>query len=194
MSLIKFQDWIVAKESSPATRSKTAAALGLGPDVASPFGHSTPPPWQAKRLLGKLKKNGKDSKLPGENPPKPTWTIPEKVQNPDYSFDKWLKDVVKKTTELSDMRKSAEEEDDRLDKEIESRLKDKEKEDEKVTKKKNPQPPPKKDDKKEDDGKDGGKEEKEARWAGQKKEQDDRAKAGIGPHAPHVGREGSEDS
>lgn len=177
----------MARESSPATRSKTAAALGLGPDVASPFGHSTPPPWQAKRLLAKLKKNGKDSKLPGENPPKPTWTIPEKVQNPDYSFDKWLKDVVQKATELTDMRKSAEEEDDRLGKEIESRLKDKEKEDERESKKK-PQPPQKKDDKK------GGKEEKEARWAGQKKEQDDRAKAGIGPHAPHVGQEGSEDS
>jgi len=127
-------DWI-AKESSAATRSKTAAALGLGPDVASVFGHSTPSPWVAKTLQDKLKKNSvKQVDLPGENPPKPIWSLPERVQNPDYSFDKWIKDVVKKSSELEDVKKSVEDDNEQLDKEIADRLKkddqeDKEKED-----------------------------------------------------------------
>ncbi len=129
MSLISFMDWI-AKESSAATRSKTAAALGLGPDVASVFGHSTPSPWVAKTLQDKLKKNSvKQVDLPGENPPKPIWSLPERVQNPDYSFDKWIKDVVKKSSELEDVKKSVEDDNEQLDKEIADRLKKDDQED-----------------------------------------------------------------
>lgn len=52
-----FREWIKSNESSPTTRNKWYAALGLQPMYsADVFGHSTPPPWQAKRLLKKLKK------------------------------------------------------------------------------------------------------------------------------------------
>lgn len=60
---MNFYDWIKARESSPSTRNKYYAALGLQPMYsADVFGHSTPPPWQAKRLLNKLKKSKKRKK------------------------------------------------------------------------------------------------------------------------------------
>ncbi len=124
--MIKFQDWILAKESSAATRSKTAAALCLGPDVASVFGHSTPPAWQTERLLKKLSKS-KDGKLPGENPPAAKWNLPE--QSPDYSFDKWVGNLLKKKKEEDDHQEKADEEEKEIDKK--SRLKEKEKKEKK---------------------------------------------------------------
>ncbi len=61
--MYKFTDWVKAKESSPATRNKWYASRGLQPMYsADVFGHSTPPPWQAKQLLKKLKKKKKKKK------------------------------------------------------------------------------------------------------------------------------------
>jgi hypothetical protein len=61
--MITFLDWIKSFESSPTTRNKWNAALGLQPMYsADVFGHSTPPPWQAERLLKKLKKSHKKKK------------------------------------------------------------------------------------------------------------------------------------
>lgn len=58
--MIKFNDWLKIKESSPATRNKTAAAFGLQPMYsADVFGHATPPPWQVEKLTKKLKKHHK---------------------------------------------------------------------------------------------------------------------------------------
>ena len=58
--MMNFHDWIKARESSPATRNKLYAALGLQPMYsADVFGHATPPPWQAERLIKKLKKSHK---------------------------------------------------------------------------------------------------------------------------------------
>lgn len=58
--MMNFHDWVKVKESSPATRNKTAAALGLQPMYsADVFGHATPPAWQVKKLVGKLKKKKK---------------------------------------------------------------------------------------------------------------------------------------
>jgi len=58
--MLSFNDWVKSFESSPATRNKWNAALGLQPMYsADVFGHSTPPPWIAKRLLKKLKKHKK---------------------------------------------------------------------------------------------------------------------------------------
>jgi len=55
--LIKFSEWIKLKESSPATRNKWNAALGLQPMYsADVYGHGTPAPWIAERLTKKLKK------------------------------------------------------------------------------------------------------------------------------------------
>lgn len=128
MSLIRFQDWIIAKESSAATRSKTAAALGLGPDVASVFGHSTPPAWQTERLLKKLKssKKGSNSELPGEEPAAPKWYLPE--QSPDYSFDKWVGNLLKKKKETDEQKEKADKEEKEIDSKSKSRLKEREKE------------------------------------------------------------------
>lgn len=56
--MMTFFDWIRSNESSPATRNKWNAALGLQPMYsADVFGHSTPPPWQVKKLTKKLKRN-----------------------------------------------------------------------------------------------------------------------------------------
>ena len=59
--MMSFSDWVWSFESSPATRNKLAASLGLQPMYsADVFGHATPPPWQVKRLLKKLKKKKKN--------------------------------------------------------------------------------------------------------------------------------------
>lgn len=55
--MIPFSDWLKIKESSPATRIKTQAALGLAPPVADIFSRATPPPWQVERLTKALKKS-----------------------------------------------------------------------------------------------------------------------------------------
>lgn len=61
--MLNFYDWIKARESSPTTRNKWNAALGLQPMYsADVFGGSTPPPWQVKRLLKKLKKRKRKRK------------------------------------------------------------------------------------------------------------------------------------
>ena len=53
--MINFHDWLKIKESSPATRNKWNAALGLQPMYsADVYGHATPPAWQAERLTKKL--------------------------------------------------------------------------------------------------------------------------------------------
>lgn len=65
MALIKFSDWIVARESSSFTRLRTAAALGLMPPIpdASINSRSTATPFEAKSLKGKgLKKTGTKKK------------------------------------------------------------------------------------------------------------------------------------
>ena len=55
--MLKFFDWLKIRESSPATRLKSQAALGLAPPVADIFSHGTPPPWQVDRLKSALKKS-----------------------------------------------------------------------------------------------------------------------------------------
>lgn len=61
--MITFFDWIKSFESSPATRNKWAAALGLQPMYsADVFGHATPNPYVAKKLTKKLKNKKKKRK------------------------------------------------------------------------------------------------------------------------------------
>jgi hypothetical protein len=63
--MMSFFDWMKNNESSPTTRNKWYAALGLQPMYsADVFGHATPPPWQAKKLLKKLKKKKKHKRKP----------------------------------------------------------------------------------------------------------------------------------
>jgi hypothetical protein len=58
-----FHDWLKVKESSASTRNKWNAALGLQPMYsADVYGHSTPRPWIAEKLVNKLKKKKKKKK------------------------------------------------------------------------------------------------------------------------------------
>lgn len=59
--MIKFADWLVARESSAFTRLRDAAAKGLMPPIpdASINSRSTATPAQQKALLGKGKKKRK---------------------------------------------------------------------------------------------------------------------------------------
>jgi hypothetical protein len=73
MGFVRFSDWMLAKESSPATRLRNAAAPGLMPPIpaASINSHSTAPAWQQKKLLGKSrpKKKRKGGKKKNEDTP-----------------------------------------------------------------------------------------------------------------------------
>jgi hypothetical protein len=62
--MIRFKEWLLAKESSPATRLRWDAALGLKPPIpaASLHSHSTALPWQVERLAGKKKRKKKKKK------------------------------------------------------------------------------------------------------------------------------------
>ena len=66
MALLNFSDWVLVRESSPATRLRTAAAKGLMPPIpaASIDSHSTAPPSERKALLrkGRKKKVGRKTK------------------------------------------------------------------------------------------------------------------------------------
>lgn len=116
MALLSWKEFMAARESSPATRSKTASALGLGPDVADVFGHATPPPWQTERLLKKLHK-GKPKKDDEDDEP-----IEEKREmRPDYSFDRLVRKAAAASDEIDREIGKAEKEVDRLDKEKEKK-------------------------------------------------------------------------
>lgn len=58
---MKFSDWLLTRESSPATRLRWDAALGLKPPIpdAAMHGHSTALPWQVDKLKGKGSKKKK---------------------------------------------------------------------------------------------------------------------------------------
>lgn len=57
MGVISFKDWIAARESSAFTRSRRAAALGLGPDIpdAAIHSRSTAAPFEVEKLTDKKK-------------------------------------------------------------------------------------------------------------------------------------------
>lgn len=64
MGFITFKDWLAAKESTAFTRTRAAAAKGLGPDIpdASINAHDTAPPWQQEAFAKKRKKHKKSEK------------------------------------------------------------------------------------------------------------------------------------
>jgi hypothetical protein len=67
--MIKFSEWLQAKESSAFTRTRRAAILGLGPSIpdASLHSHSTALFWQVPKGKKKKKKKseGTDSMVGG---------------------------------------------------------------------------------------------------------------------------------
>lgn len=65
MDIIKFSDWVIARESSPFTRLRNAAAQGLMPPIpdASIHSRSTATPFQQEALKGKgVKKKKRKTK------------------------------------------------------------------------------------------------------------------------------------
>jgi hypothetical protein len=67
--IIKFRDWLTVRESSPMTRLKWDAALGLKPPIApaSVNSKATGAPWQVEKLsktpvAGAKKKHKKKKK------------------------------------------------------------------------------------------------------------------------------------
>jgi hypothetical protein len=56
-----FQDWLKVKESTAFTRSRNAAALGIGPSIpdAEINSHDTARPWVSKAIQKRNKKKKK---------------------------------------------------------------------------------------------------------------------------------------
>ena len=69
MDIIKFSDWVIARESSPFTRLRNAAAQGLMPPIpdASIHSRSTATPFQQEALKGKGVKKKKKRKTKGRS-------------------------------------------------------------------------------------------------------------------------------
>lgn len=68
--MIKFSDWVLARESSAFTRLRQAAALGLMPPIpdASINSRSTATPFEQKALKGKGKKKKRRKKKVNKSP------------------------------------------------------------------------------------------------------------------------------
>lgn len=108
--MIKFSEWLKVKESSPATRIKTQAALGLAPPVADIFSRATPPPWQVKRLKKALKKSHKKKKRKSHMLDEASKSKPINLE-----FDKFLKSVEALAKDIYEL-KTAEKRKEVLDK------------------------------------------------------------------------------
>lgn len=67
--MIKFRDWLLARESSPFTRTRKAAALGLGPSIpdAAINSRSTALPWEVEKIKKRNKKKRKKKKIKESN-------------------------------------------------------------------------------------------------------------------------------
>ena len=127
MMFQSFKQW---RESSPSTRNKQAAANGLQPMYsADVFGHSTPPPHIADKLLKLLKK----SKEKKEKHPLDEESLDEKVMTPNYQIDDFIKRAKKVSDQIADDLDKGQ----KKVKDLESKKKQKEKE----AKKKKPEAP-----------------------------------------------------
>ena len=107
--MIKFSDWVKIRESSPATRLKTQAALGLAPPVADIFGHGTPPPWQVERLTKALKRSHKKKKKNKRKKKRISEASASKLVNPNIdAFIKSVESLAKDLWELQLAKKKSE--------------------------------------------------------------------------------------
>jgi hypothetical protein len=133
MGLISFKDYRAAHgkdESSPSTRNKWAAFLGLQPMYsADVFGHATPIAPVAEKLLAKLKDH-KDKKDKGDKPKKKKESKKKKKKDesslyetdapkkPDRSFDAFIDKAERARKDVEKEQDSADKEEERLSKEI----------------------------------------------------------------------------
>jgi hypothetical protein len=166
MPLISFDQY---RESSPATRNKWAAALGLQPPYsADVYGHSTPIKFVADKLKEKI--NAKPKKGKHKDQPQVDESHDAK---PDYSFDRFISKATQMRGEMDDEEKKAKEDEDKLDADI-KKAKSKPQDDDKKSPRKfppekalgrgNPHEKPKGDDEKDKDFDDDVKEWEQA-WA-----------------------------
>jgi len=100
--MIKFSDWLItAKESSPFTRLRWNAAMGLAPPIpdASIHSRSTATPWMVEKLTKKKKKKKKKKHEAAEN-------IEEHKVTPvkHKEIDNWLGEVDKLKTALASLK------------------------------------------------------------------------------------------
>lgn len=112
MALMTFEEFRAAQtESSPSTRNKLAAAQGLQPMYsADVFGHATPPPAVAEKLLGKLKSDKKKKDKKNETA----------VRKPDRSFDDFINKAEKAADDVAKDLENHEKEDEKMSKEIDA--------------------------------------------------------------------------
>lgn len=96
--MIKFNDWMQAKEATAFTRWRHEAALGLKPPIspAAVNSHSTASPFEVKKLSGKKKKK-KKKKISENHRPEPTL---------HKDIDIWLVQVEKLKKTFEDLKKN----------------------------------------------------------------------------------------
>jgi len=130
---MSFKDYRTARnESSPSTRNKWAAFLGLQPMYsADVFGHATPIAPVVDKLLDKLKdhkdKKEKDDKgdkkhkkkKESKKKKKDESSFHEEEKKPDRSFDAFIRKAEKAADDVEQEEDAAHKEDERLSKEIE---------------------------------------------------------------------------
>jgi hypothetical protein len=123
-----FKDWFVSQESSPATRSITAAYWGTGPKVASPFSHSTPNPGMVDKLLKDIddeEDNDDDKKDDKKKKKKKKEKVDEnKGKAPDYSFDAFVRKAKAAKDETDKEIEDAEEKSLEMDRDFDKKEKD----------------------------------------------------------------------
>ena len=90
---MNFQQWLSMRESSPATRTRSAVARGLMPLAAlgSLHGKSTANPWEAEQIKKAISKQHKKRKKKsfGASPSKKKISI----TNHNLEVDRWMKEV-----------------------------------------------------------------------------------------------------
>jgi hypothetical protein len=108
MPLISFDQY---RESSPATRNKWAAALGLQPPYsADVYGHSTPIKFVADKLKEKINARHKKNKKKEQEQVKES-----QDSKPDYFFDRFISKADSLRDEIDDEAKKAKDDEDKLD-------------------------------------------------------------------------------
>jgi len=126
--MINFRDWLNAQESSPFTRTRLAAALGLGPDIpdASINSRSTATPWMIEKLVTKnRKKKIEEAKKVAKTP---SYKLDDLYQQALKDKDDFSKFIKKKSEEEKEKAEEDKSEEEKKDKESEDKEKEKDEE------------------------------------------------------------------
>jgi len=136
MKFKSFKDWFNSQESSAFTRARTAAFLGLGPKIASPFSRSTPPPAMVDKLVNDVEEDQpKKKKKKKKDKDKKDEAHHERM--PDYSFDSFVRKLQQAKIDTDKDLADAEKTEKDLDKKLKAK-KDQDKKDQTNDKKLRP--------------------------------------------------------